>query len=207
MTPVYFFYIIPIMLPSEENLVKIKELWLEKGTEMKPSEFYKQYLGDYFDVANWTVQDRDWLSYLTQLRMWKDEIKKREKEEKIAERMTGLTNEAADEMQRQNRRKMILILSDLIENYEVSDSPVHKSFGIGEIRRMYNSIQSLEEKMKMTKIAKGKLGLETAKVLLPYQRMSLPEIIKLKEKLNESFGRILKLKSGELIGPNPPING
>jgi len=102
---------------------------------------------------------------------------------------------------------MILILRDLIENYDGLEDPIRKALTIGEVRRMYNAIQSLEEKMKMTEISRGKLKLEAVKTLLPYQRMSLPQILELKEKLNESFNRIIKLKSGEPVGPDSPFNG
>ena len=118
-----------------------------------------------------------------------------------------MTDEEAEELQDKNRKKMIFILNELITGYGETDSPMKKAFGIGEIRRMYNSIQSLEEKMKMTEISRGKLKLEAVKTLLPYQRMSLPQILELKEKLNESFDRIVKLKSGELVGPDAPANG
>ena len=88
----------------------------------------------------------------------------------------------------------------LIGDYENEDNPIHLSFKIGEIRRMYGAIQSLEEKMKMTSIARGKLKLDAVRTLLPYKRMNPEELLALKEKLNESFDRIIKLKKGEPVG-------
>ena len=185
----------------------IKKIWFEKKDEMSISQLYKQFLGDYFDVAKWSINEKDWLFFLTLVRDWKKVIKKKEDEEKAKKRMQGLTDEKVEEIQSQNRKKMIVILGELITDYEILEDPIRKALTISEIRRMYSSIQMLEERMKMTDISKGKLKLEAVRTLLPYQRMPLPEILKLKEKLNESFDRIIKLKSGESVGPNSPVNG
>jgi len=196
------------MIPDiKEKAEEVKKIWLEKKDEMSTSQLYKQFLGNYFDVAKWNISERDWLFFLIWVREWKKEIKKREKEEKFNQDMIGLTDEEIEVVQEKNRKKMILILRDLIENYDGLEDPIRKALTIGEVRRMYNAIQSLEEKMKMTEISRGKLKLEAVKTLLPYQRMSLPQILELKEKLNESFNRIIKLKSGEPVGPDSPFNG
>ena len=196
------------MIPNiKEKEKEVKKIWLEKKDAMSTSQLYKQFLGDYFNVAKWSINDKDWLFFLIWVRDWKKAIKKKEDEEKLEKRMKGLTDEEIEVVQERNRKKMILILSGLIENYETLDDPIRKALSIGEIRRMYNAIQSLEEKMKMTEISRGKLKLEAVKTLLPYQRMSLPDILKLKEKLNESFDRIVKLKSGEPVGPDTPTDG
>lgn len=187
----------------------IKKLWLEKveSGEMSASQLYKQFLGDYFDVANYRRGDKDWLFFVTLIRDWKKAIKRIKDKKDAEKRMEGLTDEEVEEVQSQNRRRMIVMLSDLLADYETLDGSVKKGFDISEIRRMYSSIQTLEEKMKMTDISRGKLKLEAVRTLLPYQRMSLPEILALKEKLNESFERIVKLKSGESVGADTPVNG
>jgi len=196
------------MIPNiDEKKEEVKKIWLEYREKMSTSQIYKQFLGNYFDVANWSNNNSDWLFFLIWVRDWKKAIKAEEDEKKINGEMEKLTDEEIEMVQEKNRKKMILILEDLINNYENLDDPIKKALTIGEVRRMYNAIQTLEEKMKMTEISRGKLKLETVKTLLPYQRMSLPEILKLKEKLNESFNRIVKLKSGEPVGPDAPVNG
>ena len=179
---------------------EIKQIWLENRDTMKTSQIYKQFLGSYFDVANWDRRDKDFLFFLVWIRDWLKKEKNEKQEKAVAARLEGITEEQAEEVQEDNRRRMIVILSELIKDYETLDDPMKKSFTLAAVRRMYNSIQSLEERIKMTKISRGKLKLEAVKTLLPYQRMSLPEILELKEKLNESFDRIVKLKSGESIG-------
>lgn len=191
----------------KEKEEEVKKIWLEKKELMSASHLYKQFLGDYFDVANWSINDKDWLFFLIWIRDWKKAIKAEEKEEDISQELEKLTDEEIELVQERNRKRMILILEDLIENYEKLDDPIRKALTISEVRRMYNAIQSLEEKMKMTEISRGKLKLEAVKSLLPYQRMSLPQILELKQKLNESFDRILKLKSGEPVGPDASIDG
>ncbi len=195
------------MISDPKIKEEIKKIWLGKKDEMKTSQIYKTFLGGYFNVANYAKTDRDWMSFLILVKEWKKEIRDREMEEQAEEAAIGLSDEEADELQERNRKKMIFILNKLIEEYEMSDNPAKKSFSIGEIRRMYNSIQSLEEKIKMTEISRGKLKLEAVKTLLPYQRMSLPDIMRLKEQLNDSFERIIKLKSGEPVGADTPLDG
>lgn len=196
------------MIPDiKEKQEAIKKIWLENKEEMKTSQIYKQFLGDYFNVADWNISQPDWLFFIGWVRDWKKAIKKKEDEEEAKEMMKELTDEEVEKVQSQNRKRMIVMLSNLITNYGKLDDPIRKAFNIAEIRRMYSSIQMLEERMKMTNISRGKLKLEAVRTLLPYQRMSLPEILELKEKLNESFDRIVKLKSGEPVGADAPVNG
>ena len=196
------------MIPNvKEKVEEVKKIWLEKKDAMTTSQLYKQFLGDYFDVANWSINQKDWLFFLIWIRDWKKAIKAEKKEEDISQELEKLTDEEIELVQERNRKRMILILRDLIENYKTLEDPIRKALTIGEVRRMYNAIQSLEEKMKMTEISRGKLKLEAVKTLLPYQRMSLMEILQLKQKLNESFDRIIKLKSGEPVGQDTPANG
>lgn len=191
----------------KEKEAEIKKIWLEHRGKMPTNQIYRQFLGDYFDVANWSRTDKDWLFFLSWIRDWKRAIKKQEKEDQLKKDMEEMTDEGIEVVQRKNRKKMILILRDLIENYDTLEDSLKKALAIGEIRRMYKAIQSLEEKMKMTEISKGKLKLEAVKTLLPYKRMELPELLALKAKLNESFDRIIKLKSGEPVGPDAPVSG
>ena len=190
----------------KEKEEEIKKIWLEHKDSMSTSQLYKQFLGPYFDIAQWKVTDSDWLFFLVWIRDWQKKIKKEEQEKALAKRLVAVTEEEAEEIQGENRKKMIVILSELIKDYQTLEDPMKKSFTLAALRRMYNSIQTLEERIKMTQISKGKLKLEAVKTLLPYQRMSLPEILELKEKLNESFTRILKLKSGESVGPDSPLD-
>ena len=184
----------------KEKKEEVRKIWLEHRDKMSTSELYKKFLHPYFDTANWTIHHKDWFFFLIWIRGWKREMKKKEDEERIATKLRGLTDEEAEAAQKKNRKKMIVILSDLIENYEDAENPIKKAFGIGEIRRMYQSIQSLEEKMKTTEIARGKLKLDTVRTLLPYKRMGSEELLTLREKINESLDRILKLKGGEPVG-------
>ena len=197
----------PNITPEKKD--GVRKLWLEKVESggMGTKDFYIKFLGDYFDVSNWSQRSKDWWLFLIWVRDWKKKIKKIRNEERAKEDAKGLTDDRVEEIQSQNRKKMIVMLSNLLLDYGKLDTKAKETFNAEEIRRMYTSIQTLEERMKMTNISRGKLKLEAVRTLLPYQRMPLPEILKLKEKLNESFDRIIKLKSGESIGPDAPING
>ena len=65
---------IPDVKTKEEE---VKKIWLEKRGEMKTGEIYKTFLGDYFDVANWSINNKDWLFFLSWIRDWQKVIKKR----------------------------------------------------------------------------------------------------------------------------------
>lgn len=194
---------------TPEKKEEIRKLWLEKveGGGMGTKDFYIKFLGDYFDVANWSQRSKDWWLFLIWVRDWKKKIKKIRNEERAKEDAKGLTDDRVEEIQSQNRKKMIVMLSNLLMDYGKLDIKAKETFNAEEIRRMYTAIQTLEERMKMTDISRGKLKLEAVRTLLPYQRMSLPEILQLKEKLNESFDRIVKIKGGKPVGEDAPING
>lgn len=186
---------------------KVRAVWEKhKDEELRLSEVFQKYLGEHFDVS-YVKGNSDWLVFMSWWSSWTKKERAAKKQEKAAEKMRGLSEEAIEEIQDSNRKKMIIMLSNLLEGYSKEGDVFKKTMSISEIRRLYKSIQDLEEKKKMTQIARGKLGLETVKILLPYQRMSLEQLLALKEKFNESFERILKLKSGEPAGPDGPVSG
>lgn len=194
----------------EEKEKEVKTIWFENRDKMPSKEIFVNLLKDYFngeDIGSKLRVNKDWLFFLSWIRKWRGVEKKKEQEERTKDKLENLTDEKIEELQSMNRKKMIVILSNLIENYEKETNPVHLSFGIGEIRRMYGAIQSLEEKMKTTEIARGKLKLDAVRTLLPYKRMSTEELTALRGKLNESFDRINKLKSGEFVGRPTPNSG
>jgi len=191
----------------KEKEEEVKAIWLEHRDKMATSSLYKKFLTPYFDTTSWKVTNKDWLFFISWVRDWKKVEKKEKRDQEVKEQMKNLTDEGIEELQRMNRKKMIVALSNLLKEYEDTDSPMKKAFGIGEIRRMYKAIQSLEEKMKMTEISRGKLKLDAVRTLLPYKRLKPEELLALKEKINESFDRIIKLKSGESAGRSGPDSG
>jgi len=191
----------------KEKEKEVKEIWLEHRDNMSASEIYKKFLHPYFDTANWTIHQKDWFFFMIWIRGWKKVEKKERRDIAAQEKLDSLTDEGIEEIQSMNRKKMIVILSDLIADYEIVEDSIKKAFSLTEIRRMYKDIQSLEEKMKTTEIARGKLKLDAVRTLLPYKRMSPEELTALRGKLNESFDRINKLKSGELVGRPTPSSG
>jgi len=191
----------------KEKEEEVKAIWLEHRDKMATNSLYKKFLTPYFDTTSWKVTNKDWLFFISWVRDWKKVEKKEKRDQEVKEQMKNLTDEGIEELQRMNRKKMIVALSNLLKEYEDTDSPMKKAFGIGEIRRMYKAIQSLEEKMKMTEISRGKLKLDAVRTLLPYKRLKPEELLALKEKINESFDRIIKLKSGESAGRSGPDSG
>lgn len=187
-----------------EKKEEVRQLWLKNREGLKLGQFYKKFLGDFFNVEGNIKSTADWLFFLNWHQEWRKEVKgeEREKEEK-----EEVTEEDIEEIQGRNRKRIVLILKKLLDNYDTESNAVKKTMSISEIIKTYRAIQSLEEKMKMTAIARGKLKLDTVRTLLPYKRLKPEELLVLKKKLNESFDRIIKLKSGSPVGRPSPDRG
>ncbi len=187
----------------ENKKDEIHKIWIENKDKMSASELYKTFLGDYFDVANYTFKHSDWLFFIKWVRKWKDEISITG-----AKKAEDLDDEELENIQDNNRKRMIIIMESVLKKYE-NDPKKMENIPIEEVRRLYKAIQSIEESMKRTQIAKGKLGLDTAKaILLPYARMNPKSLLALKEQLNESLNRIIEIKSKGLTdGAGQDNNG
>lgn len=180
-----------VMIPDIQNKKEeIRKIWLEHWNSKTTSQIYKEFLGVYFDVNNYSYKHPDFLFFIQWAGKWKKEI-----EESEILKADDLSDEDILDIQDGNRKRMVLIMSSVLKKYE-KDPKKMENIPIEEVRRLYKAIQSIEESIKRTKIAKGKLGLDTAKALiLPYQRLSPEDLLTLRDKLNESIGRILKIKS------------
>ncbi len=183
------------MIPNvKEKKAEVKKIWLQHWKVMKPSDIYKEFLGAYFDVANYGVSQDDWRYYIRWLREWQNEEKKKEIEKQTSE----LSDEDILLIQNRNRKRMILMLDAILKKY-VENPKKLDTVGIEEVRRWYKALQSIEEAIKRTQISKGKLGLDAARTfLLPYNKLTPEELAKLRFQLNESIDRILELKSERL---------
>ncbi len=185
----------------KEKKEEIKKIWLEHKADMLLGNIFKEFLGSYFDVS-FVKSNPDWLFLL----QWYKEWKKEERLEGVEDELKTMTDEKADEIQNKNRQRMILMLRTTLDTYEKSPKKVMTT-GVSEIRQLYRAIQSLEEVKKRTDIARGKLKLDTVRTLLPYNRATTEELLTIKEKVNESFNRILKLKDGKPVRESAPYNG
>ena len=184
------------MIPNiKEKKAEVKRIWLEHKDKIKPSEIYKEYLGNYFDVENYSISQDDWRFFIRWLKLWQKEIKDKE----IEKGVDDITDEDILLIQDKNRKRMILMLDAVLKRY-VKNPKKLQDVSVDEVRRWYKALQSIEEAIKRTQIAKGKLGLDAAKaLLLPYQRLKPEQLLELRAKLNESIDRILELKSGEAV--------
>jgi len=198
------------MIPDIKNKkAEIKKIWLEHRDKMSNIEIFKNYLGEYFDVSAKAPNGKtpkEFIFFVTMVREWKKE----ESIERVNRESESLTDEEILEIQNQNRKRTILMLRETLNKYESNPNFLSK-LTVREISMLYRIVQSAEEAMKRTEIAKGKLKLDAARTfLLPYQRMSVEELLKLKEVLNASIEQIVKLKSGrpdDGIGQGDAVGG
>jgi hypothetical protein len=185
---------------------ELREIWLA-NREKKSLDLFKCF-GDYFDVASGVRYEgasgpkKDWIHFMVFHRKFLREWQEEHRDEIVEKKLSKMDDEEIDELQDTNRKRMILMLKEVLDDYDRANEGGKKKLmklDISQIRQLYTSIQTLEERKKMTAISKGKLGLETVKTFLPYQRLSIEEILQLKEKINESIERIVQTKTGEPV--------
>lgn len=184
------------MIPNiDEKEKEIKEIWLEHKDNETTKQIFTEHLSKYFTIEPFERQGKDFLRLMAWVNKWKKEVKK----EEVEELMGNMTDKEALDIQEKNRRRLILMLEKVLDGY-AENPDKFLNIPIAEIRRLYQTIQGIEESIKKTEIARSKLKVEAIKTFLPYMRMSPEELSGLKNKLNESFDRIIKLKRGESTG-------
>lgn len=196
---------------------ELREIWLA-NKEKKSLDLFKCF-GDYFDVESGVRYEgakgpkQDWIHFMVFHRKFLREWREEHRDEIVEKKLSEMDNEEIDELQDTNRKRMILMLKEVLDDYDRAkegNKKVLMRINLSEIRQLYTSIQTLEEKKKMTAISKGKLGLEAVKTFLPYQCLSIEEILQLKEKINESIERIVQTKSSEsvrFLQPSSVVSG
>lgn len=184
-----------IMIPDIKNKnEEIRKIWLEHRDKENALSIFRNYLDKYFDVVTMNLKSKtpqEFIYFAMMVRKWKKE----EITERINQDSKNLTDDEISEIQNQNRKRTILMLRETLSKYETNPTFLSK-LTVKEISMLYRIVQGAEEAMKRTEVAKGKLKLDAARTfLLPYQRMSVEELEKLKKVLNASIEQIVKLKS------------
>lgn len=185
---------------------EIRAVWLKytkKG--LSKIKIFRNYLGDYLDNGEWSMrvqtQSRDdWLLFLNQSTLWQKELDIEEMKENLKEK----TDEDIEDIQNQNRKRLILILQKTLMKYEDNPGKM-KDLDIAELRRLYQTIQSMEEQKKRTDLQKGKLKLDAVKTVLPYHRVDTEELKSLKNKVYESIEQSIRVKSSGDAGDGQVI--
>lgn len=169
---------------------KIKKIWIEKTEEGKTNFEIFSSLTEFYAEAGKPVRgNSDWFKFARLVGKWKKELEEKERKREISD-------EEAEEMQNQNRKKTIILLAGLIEKAQKNPEGI-KDWEMSKIMTFYKTIQSAEEAKRKTDIASKKIGTKEKRIFFPYLRMEDDEINKLKENLNESFIRIEKFKRGQ----------
>lgn len=174
-----------------EKIEEVKKIYLEHYADGAKAIF-QEHLKDYFDTSK--IPSKDWIFFIQKAKLWQKEIKKRE--------MENLSDEAVETIQEGNRKKTVVLLRKLLEKYEKNKN-FFKNITVREISLLYKIIQSAEEAMRRTELAKSKLKLDVVKTFfLPYAKYSPEELEILKKQLDVAFQRILRIAKGEKGGEN-----
>lgn len=177
------------MLPEPLSYEKeVKEIWEKEKNNKSAHRIYQEDLKKYFDG-----NQKDWMFLMNWIKIWK----RREVQNEITEGAKTMTDEGALELQNENRKRAILMLSRVLGEYGKNPKSF-KNIPINQISKLYQTIQSLEEASKRTELAAFKEKRETVRMFLPYQRMSFEQLQVLQQLLNASFARILQLRGGDL---------
>lgn len=170
-----------------EKIEEVKKIYLEKHAEgIRDKDIFQIHLTAYFEPK---LPSSDWMFFINKTRLWRRvEIEAEETARALREEM--MTEDEAIEMQQSNRRRTILLLKRLLNRYE-SNPKFYINITVKEISMLYKIIQSAEDAMEKTELAKSKLKLDVVKTFfMPYQKY-LPEELKLlKEQINGAFQRI-----------------
>lgn len=177
---------------TDEQTEKIKELYFLHRDSMSLKDIFKNFLGEYFGEfeTEGKGHTKEFMAFVTMTTGWR-----REEEQKELESLTkNLTEEDADALLSKNRRDAIVLFSNIITKWKVNPRKISAA-SLKELISLYRVIRSSEEAQKRTKLAELKEKREVVKMLLPYMRLTLPQLEVLKVKVNESFARIIQLKS------------
>jgi len=178
---------------TKEQKDEVYNLWLANRDDMSLKDIYCELLTDYFP-DEWQNNNRQWLFFLRLVGNWR----KTESLDRMKFDMENMTDEEAEELQNQNRRRIIVMLREALNKYERNPNFL-KKLDVKGVTTLYKIVQSAEEAMKRTELQKGKLKLEAARTfLLPYQRMSQEELLSLKVALTTSIDGIIADTTREL---------
>lgn len=184
---------------TDKEMKALFLIWENDETPGKQSmgEYYQEHFWQWFLIpkdpkrAAWRGNS-EWMRFVAYVRRWRLEEKAVE-EYSVNEGTKIFDDDNIEEIQNKNRKRMVLILQAVLSDYAKHPKKM-RDIKIAEIQRLYQSIQGLEEQKKRTELQAGKLKLDVVKTILPYQRMPLSALQELKEKINESFEQIIKLK-------------
>jgi hypothetical protein len=190
-----------------EDQQKAKSIWLVWREKLPTKEIFLRYMGEFFKITNGQVGGRgddrmEFLKYLSTVAGWKREMVT----EQLGKEMETISDEEIIEVQNKNRKKLILILRNVLNQYE-RNPDLLKNLGVTEISSLYRIVQSAEEAAKRTELSQKRLKLEAVRAILPYHRLPVEELKKLKDSFVNGIDQIIKLKSGEPVGRSETETG
>jgi len=173
-----------------EQKQEIKKIY-EAGIKEGRSNFeIFQTLIKFYPEANKPVRgNSDWFKFIKLVGPWKKEAEEKERDREISD-------DEAEEIQNQNRKKTITLLARFISDAQKNPKGI-KDWELSKIMSFYKTIQSAEEAKKKTDIARNKIKSKSKRTIFPYKRLSDEEINNLQKEINESFTRIRQDRAGE----------
>lgn len=176
---------------EEEERVKaeVKKIWEKYKDVESLKDIFLKRLNDYF--PNPKILSKEWTTFIR----WTSTWTKNERLIKRRKMVEEMSDEDIEKIQNANRKMTILLLRDILDKYHKNPKSL-KNLTPKDITLIYKMIQQAEDAIAKTKIAKSKLGLEAAKTFLfQYNRLSEDELKNLKNKIEESFTRLIESKN------------
>lgn len=150
---------------------EIKNRWLQN--QGKP---IKEVFSDFGELG-WRTPESMW--FAKYIGIWQRELYGSE----LKNRAEKMTPEELEKMLELNRRRAVIMLNDILVEYENNPRRL-RGVDIKEVSRLYSIIKSSEEQTKRTDIAFHKEKRETVQMILPYQRLNEDQLKLLREKAN-----------------------
>jgi len=188
-----------------EQQKAVREIWDKYKGELSPKQIFLQHLKDYFDVPepeNFEINGKPFFNFARLVRCWKLE------DENYVSKISAenLSVEEVEEINENNAKRLVVLLQNTITKYEKKPEQFNK-LSFGDISKLYQIIQQINNATERIEIQRNKLKLDTAKTFLPYTRMSDSQLARSEELILKSIKRLRDNNEVQLPASSPREGG
>lgn len=184
----------------EERNLEIRKIWEQYKGQYAAGYIFKTYLKDFFNIDEKASLSGnvEFMKFVALIRLWK-------LEERRIQRKVGAENLTEEEMEKisdTNAKELTLLLQNTIADYKRAPEKF-KQLAIGDISKLYQIIEKIQNDREKVEIQKNKLKLEAAKTFLPYTRMDRRSLLETRDLINEAIEQLVQLDANQLLTGKP----
>lgn len=182
---------------TDEERLAIRKIWEQYKGQYKLTYIFFNYLRDYFiipeDISNFRQKGNpEFVRFMTMTRDWIKEEKRYVRKATAA----NLSEEEIEKIHENNTKEFVLLLQDTLDRYRKSPDDF-RQLSFGDITKLYQIIEKVNGDRERLEIQRNKLKLDAVKMFLPYQRLSLGDLLRKKDLILESLDRQIKIREDE----------